>query len=44
MPPVSSRQEGSLLCHEEWQTDARLERLRARPDVKNFYWLRKLSG
>jgi hypothetical protein len=35
------RLEGSLLGYEEWQTDAHMERLRASPHAKNFYWLRK---
>ena len=35
------RLEGSLLGYEEWQTDLHLERLRAGPHAKNFYWLRK---
>jgi hypothetical protein len=35
------RLEGSLLGYEEWQTDLHLERLRAGPHAKKFYWLRK---
>ena len=38
------RLEGSLLGYEEWQTDLHLERLRASPHAKNFYWLRKPTG
>ena len=38
------RFQGSLLGYEEWQTDVHLERLRASPHAKNFYWLRKPSG
>ena len=37
------RLEGSLLGYEEWQTDMHLERLRASPHAKNFYWLRASS-
>jgi hypothetical protein len=35
------RLEDSLLGYEEWQTDLHLERLRAGPHAKKFYWLRK---
>jgi hypothetical protein len=35
------RLEGALLGYEEWQTDVHLERLRASPRAKNFYWLRR---
>lgn len=35
------RLQGSLLGYEEWQIDAHLERLRASPHAKNFYWLRR---
>jgi hypothetical protein len=34
------RLEGSLLGYEEWQTDLHVERLRAGPHAKMFYWLR----
>ena len=36
------RLEGCLLGYEEWQTDAHLERARARPDA--FYWLKMPNG
>ena len=35
------RLQGSLLGYLEWQTDIHLERLRASPHAKNFYWVRK---
>jgi hypothetical protein len=38
------RLQGSLLGYEEWQTDLHLERFRASPHAKNFYWLRKPKG
>ena len=37
------RLQGSLLGYEEWQTDVHLERLRASPHAKNFYWVRRTS-
>ena len=35
------RLQGSLLGYEEWQTDLHLERLRASPHAKKFYWLHR---
>ena len=35
------RLQRSLLGYEEWQTDVHLDRLRASPRAKNFYWLRR---
>jgi hypothetical protein len=35
------RLEGRLLGYEEWQTDLHLERLRAGPHAKKFFWLRR---
>ncbi|GAB2901531.1 hypothetical protein GCM10027046_33200 [Uliginosibacterium flavum] len=38
------RLEGRLLGYEEWQTDAWIEMLLARPQSKNFPWLVRLAA
>jgi len=35
------RLEGTLLGYQEWQNDVHIERLRASPHAKNFYWVRR---